>query len=1111
MTDGVFSMGNVQSLKILLALVSLTCSVGGFAKDQTFEASNGRLNAEGWDFSQSHLNLNGEWGFTWHQLLKYSDLEVLSQTDRQLIKVPSFWTSGQSANGKGYPVTGFASYFLELNLSEKHVTETLGIRITEIMTTGTLEVWQDNRLIARLDQGAPATTGEKEIPLFLSRLGQIAPIPALQPGRVVILIRTSSFLNNRIGGGLWQPVTLGIYDRLLKESYIEVLSRAALQGILFIIAVYHLILFFQRTEDHSSLTFAIFCFVECVREILMSRFPEQLGMGHSPFGFDLLRRVEYGTIPAITMSLGFFIQALLPGKVYNWLNRWYIFPGSAALIGLSLFTHSLTFTHYWWLYQVHVLVSLPIFLVYTFFRITQKNKIAVAMGIGYLILLVGVTNDTLHNLGIIHTGFLGQYSFMGFILVQSSIISGKAAAAFRKVSESMQQIASLNNDLVKSNKVKDEFLANTSHELRTPLNGILGFTGLLLKGFYNGDQEAQQRQISKIQSLALSLKTQVNTILDLSKSKVGELQLRSSLITLNEFAEECALLAEGLVVGREGRGFHLEKSWSGEENPVFINDHEKLATVARNLLGNAFKFARPNIPNAVTLRLELAHSELKIEVSDTGIGIPKENFENIFEEFSQIDGNTNRSYEGTGIGLTMVKQIVDMMEGTIELESDLGQGSKFVVRIPGQKEVNLTGDQVNSQQLLPQGLEADLSEQMDCSENSGYKILVVDDNPINCEVLRDILSSVSYQVKVALGGAEALEILRQEPMDLVLLDLMMPGVSGEDVISECKLDARLSDIPIIVITARASLDDRLSVLETGADEYLAKPIISDEIILRVRNTTARLDLLHAKVEKSELRGQLSAAKQVQEALVPSVRENHLAGFITEEYFEPAEEVGGDWYQFYHDTINNRLFVFIADVTGHGVSASIVTGLAYGAIHGLFAEISLWSQKPSLEEMLKKITFVVDQTISRIFAQSKRSMTAVFVGFDLENGDGLAVSSGHPWPFIIGHDTVQPLRASGKILGYGDAKSNEVVTFQLREGESLFLYTDGLIENVGPTGKAFQLRALQKILKENCGHSNLKSKVLEQAQLIWKDQKPQDDCTFLFIRRIVPYSARHDDK
>jgi len=384
-----------------------------------------------------------------------------------------------------------------------------------------------------------------------------------------------------------------------------------------------------------------------------------------------------------------------------------------------------------------------------------------------------------------------------------------------------------------------------------------------------------------------------------------------------------------------------------------------------------------------------------------------------------------------------------------------------------------------------------------------YNILAVDDNPINCEVIQDILRSQGYPVMLAFGGREALEMIAHSKPDVILLDLMMPEVSGEDVIEYCKSSPEYSDIPIIIITARASQEDRLSVLNIGADEYLAKPFISDEIVVRVRNAVSRLELLHTKVERSELRGQLSAAREVQDALIPQETAD-LPGFSVEEYFAPAEAAGGDWYQYFVDSKNRRLYVFIGDVTGHGVSSAIVTGLAYGAIHSFLYGVEELDKPPSLEECLVHMNRLVDKTLKGIKHRSGKFMTAVLVGIDLSSGSGLLINAGHHGAYVLDTHDYQRIFKSGYTLGLGSSELNKPIAFDLKRDQSLFLFTDGLIENKGPDGSYMRVRKLEKVLQKYKGNAALKEKILGECQLIWQDHKADDDCTFLVIKRIADY-------
>jgi signal transduction histidine kinase len=261
----------------------------------------------------------------------------------------------------------------------------------------------------------------------------------------------------------------------------------------------------------------------------------------------------------------------------------------------------------------------------------------------------------------------------------------------------------------------------------------------------------------------------------------------------------------------------------------------------------------------VTLQIERLAQSLRIEVKDTGIGIPEDQKDRVFEEFQQVAGDARRAYEGTGLGLAMVRDIVRLMGGQVELHTQLGVGSHFIIELHEQSEIHLrqAPDTIapRTSQAIATGATTLLPSKKDAQ---GPHILVVDDHELNCELLRDILGEEGYRVSVAFGGHEALQFLRQNHPDLVLLDMMMPYVSGEDVMKAMQADALMQDVPVILITARASDDDRLFGLSLGADDYLAKPIHHEELLFRVRNILHRAETIHrvAVFEERERLAQL---------------------------------------------------------------------------------------------------------------------------------------------------------------------------------------------------------------------------------------------------------------
>ncbi len=390
---------------------------------------------------------------------------------------------------------------------------------------------------------------------------------------------------------------------------------------------------------------------------------------------------------------------------------------------------------------------------------------------------------------------------------------------------------------------REYLLANTSHELRTPLNGIMGYLELVLED-RTGHLPGQAKiQIHKALRLAESLKYQVNTILDLSKVKSGELSLTPHAINLADLMGEADTLAEGLGFISDQVAYNSSLQ---TEKTHFIGDREKIFTIIRNLLGNAFKFRAADRKNRVALTIHCTHARLHITVEDCGIGIDPKDHEAIFQDFFQIQRDTRRAYEGTGLGLSLVKKLVTLMGGTLQLTSELGQGSTFTVIIPerDESELDILRDEERIQ--VPSVVGGHLQQTLEIKYDpigAGYSIFIIDDHQANCDVIGGMLRAQEYEVEACLSGAKGLELMRANPPDLLILDMMLPEVSGEDVMRTMHDDPILQEIPVIIVTAGASEHDRIHALSLGADDYLPKPVNSLELRLRVRNLIHRHELL----------------------------------------------------------------------------------------------------------------------------------------------------------------------------------------------------------------------------------------------------------------------------
>lgn len=399
----------------------------------------------------------------------------------------------------------------------------------------------------------------------------------------------------------------------------------------------------------------------------------------------------------------------------------------------------------------------------------------------------------------------------------------------------------VNQSLKRLDALKDEFLANTSHELRTPLMGILGLAEALLDDQGRELNQRAQRDLRMIVASGTRLSTLIDDILDLSRIKRDQLALEIRPLDLRVLVELVLALSRPLSAGRDVQLINDLP----ESLPAVAADENRLQQILHNLVGNALKFTKQG---EVRVSAEVADQRLFLRVSDTGIGIDPERQQAIFEPFEQADGSITRTYGGTGVGLTVTRKLVELHGGTVQLESTPGQGSTFSFDLP------------ISQAPLPDDAAADSSTAagarhllalaefestpaapLQRRREDAFRVLVVDDESLNRQVLVNYLAD-RYHVREAVDGQQALELLREEPADLILLDIMMPGLSGYEVCRELRERLPVNELPVIMLTASNRLRDLLQGFALGASDYLTKPISKAELLSRVETHLRLLDI-----------------------------------------------------------------------------------------------------------------------------------------------------------------------------------------------------------------------------------------------------------------------------
>jgi signal transduction histidine kinase/CheY-like chemotaxis protein len=390
------------------------------------------------------------------------------------------------------------------------------------------------------------------------------------------------------------------------------------------------------------------------------------------------------------------------------------------------------------------------------------------------------------------------------VIVTQAAISIDNARLYAELTEQMSRINQTNTELENANtqikevsRLKSEFLANMSHELRTPLNSILGFSEILKDNLAGAISEEQRREcLEAIHASGEHLLQLINDVLDMSKIEAGRMDLMPEEFVVDASFREVLTVTKSLA-GRKG----IELSVVVEpEDLVIYADKGKVKQVLYNLLSNAIKFTPEGGSVWVDARVRPEANDLLVKVADTGVGIPAEHFDKIFGEFYMVQGE-HQKQKGTGLGLALVKKLVELQGGQIDLSSEVGKGSTFSFTVPLQ-----AGDLTGQDQLLSR------------------VILIVDDNVANLELTRMVLAGGGYRVEAATDAQEGLLKAKELQPSLVLMDLELPGMDGLTATRALKADPDTAAIKVVALTANAMKGVREEALHAGCVGYITKPI-----------------------------------------------------------------------------------------------------------------------------------------------------------------------------------------------------------------------------------------------------------------------------------------------
>ena len=688
--------------------------------------------------------------------------------------------------------------------------------------------------------------------------------------------------------------------------------------------------------------------------------------------------------------------------------------------------------------------------------------------------LLGALLFVWRSLGILPSNFWTEHGLQIGSTLEVVLLSLGLADRYtqeKKARLSAQQEAIEN--LHKADQLKDDFLSNTSHELRTPLHGIIGITESVLQGATGGVNEPTYENLQLVATTSRRLSNLVNDILDYSELQHGDLMLKRRAFDISPVIGNVLALSRPLVGNRA-----VELIQETRDLPLVFGDEDRVEQILHNLIGNAIKFTKSG-QIRVSGRVR-PDERLELIVSDTGIGIPEDKRAMIFEPFTQVDASISREYSGTGIGLSVTKKLVELHGGAIRVESTAGRGSRFVFDLPlaapedSRAETSPASDE--PERIAAPAIAVTPTPEVNSSPRVGdpglIEILIVDDDPVNLQVLRNQLGLRNHSIAAALNGREALQYFDEgKTFDLVLLDVMMPGLSGYEVCRILRETHSPSELPIIMLTAKNRVPDLVTGLESGANDYLTKPSDARELLARVDTMVKLKQAAQSQSTLATLKNEMKMAREMQRSLLPS-SVPEVPGLQIAARYRSMTSVGGDFYYF--ATQNGGLGAILADVSGHGVAAALIVSMAF------------WFQKENLQSpdlLLGSMNEILWSNIGNEF------VSGAYAFVDTDRKRILMGNAGHPPVLIWKKQTGELLqsRPFGRLLGIMPEVDYQPEEISLEAGDRIIMYTDGIYEATNAN-------------KEQFGRQRLYGFVMAQAH------RPGADFADELIAQVIEWSG-----
>lgn len=806
--------------------------------DQPY-AVGGQLDLRQWTkWNEQTIGLDGDWEFyanTW--LIDEENNKQSQQLKPQLIPVPGGWNS-YLEQGKT-TAFGYGSYRLKI-LVDPDQNVTYRLRITSIRSASAL--YANGILLTKL--GNPATSLEdytaENTPVTVS-------VKPNEKGVIDLIIQAANFKDPR-SGGIVRSMKFGTDAQVDKESHLSVTMQQLVSFVFLIHAIYAIIIYLVGERDKRLLYLSMLALTSIFTALISSE--DKLLNYWFPISYDLSFRLTQLSICLFSFMLLKCVEDRIPAK---WRKWYFVCVGYISLYGLIVLFAPIA----WGVFlqpQFLVLGAIIIvFVIIIMFQIKFNDVYHTLLMV--LSLLALINNTTWYGIFLLNGIKILYYPFD--LIISTLCLSSVWFRNYFKVSSEARK---LNTKLQKANKLKDQFLANTSHELRNPLHGILNISQSVLERENKKIDAKSIKELEMVLSVGRRMSLMLNDLLFAMSLKESSLQLNYSPTSIQSVATG---VIDMLIYMKAGKEIRLVNAIR-DDFPKVYADENRVTQIVFNLLENAFKYTDEG---EISIQAEARNGKAYISIKDTGVGMDANTLQRVFEPYEQASSERAKLEGGFGLGLGISKQLVELHGGTLEVSSTVGEGSTFTFTLDLFKEVggqsleamrltavtidqnadllsipSLTQSSTNKEGINEFKLEdrdhTDDTDHTDHEQDIGNpRILVVDDDVINLKVLEAILSSEEYVITFVTSGEQALEYMDQQEWDLLISDVMMPKMSGYTLTRKIRERFTLTELPILLLTARSHPDDIEKGFKSGANDYVTKPVEPLELRSRVRALT----------------------------------------------------------------------------------------------------------------------------------------------------------------------------------------------------------------------------------------------------------------------------------